>query len=77
MLGGKLLITSMDLDTDLDRRVVARQMRNAILSYMSSSDFAPSMSLAPERISEFFTLRTEPIKMYTNDSPDELKPQIK
>lgn len=75
--GGKLLITTMDIDSNLDRRPVARQMRRAILDYMASPDFAPAMKLPAERISDMFTKRTPPIQMYTNDSPDELKPKFK
>lgn len=75
--GGKLLITTMDIDNNLDRRPVARQMRRAILDYMASPDFAPAMELPAERISDMFTKRTPPIQMYTNDSPDELKPKFK
>lgn len=77
VLNGKLLMTTMDIDSDLDNRIVAKRMRNAILSYMDSGDFAPSMSLSPETIADFFTKRTEPIQMYTTDSPDELKPKLK
>ncbi len=75
--GGKLLITTMDIDNNLDRRPVARQMRRAIFDYMASPDFAPAMELPAERISDMFTKRTPPIQMYTNDSPDELKPKFK
>lgn len=74
--GGKLLITTMDIDKRLDQRPVARQMRRALLDYMNSEDFAPSMKLPVETIANMFTKRTEPIQMYTNDSPDELKPKI-
>lgn len=45
--GGKLLITTMDIDSNLDRRPVARQMRRAIFDYMASPDFAPTMELPP------------------------------
>lgn len=74
--GGRLLVTTMDIDSRLDGRPVARQMRRAILDYMNSDDFAPSMKLPAETIADMFTKRTEPILMYTNDSPDELKPKI-
>ena len=67
----------MDIDSNLDRRPVARQMRRAIFDYMASPDFAPTMELPAERIADMFTKRTPPIQMYTNDSPDELKPKFK
>ncbi len=77
VLNGKLFMTTFDIDSDLDKRVVARQMRHAIVSYISSERFNPSITLTPDQITAFFTTRTQPIKMYTNDSPDELKPTIK
>ena len=76
VLKGRLLMTTMDVTTDLDHRLVARQMRQAILSYMKSSDFNPSIELKPETISHFFTRQAPPVNMFTNDSPDELKPKI-
>ncbi|TFW31292.1 sugar-binding domain-containing protein [Duganella callida] len=39
---GKLMVASPDLVTDLDRRVVARQLRQSVLAYMASAAFAPS-----------------------------------
>ncbi len=75
--GGKLLMTTMDISTDLDRRIVARQMRSAILSYMQSIDFNPSLSLSTETIDHFFTTMAPPVDMFTKDSPDELKPKLK
>ncbi len=40
--GGKLMMASFDLNSDLDNRIVARQMLSSILDYMNSSDFAPA-----------------------------------
>lgn len=76
VLNGKLFLTTMDIDRDLDTRVVARRMRNSILSYMASDRFTPSITLDPESISNFFTKQTPPVEMYTNDTPDELKPKL-
>lgn len=76
VLNGKLFLTTMDIDRDLDNRVVARRMRNAILSYMASDRFAPTNTLDTETISNFFTKQTPPVEMYTNDTPDELKPKL-
>ncbi len=43
--GGKLLVCSMDLATDLDRRPVARQMRRSLLGYMNGDRFQPQTTL--------------------------------
>ena len=77
VLKGKLLMTTMDIDSNLDRRVVARQMRQTILSYMQSDDFQPTLSLDPKVITDFFTKDGPQVSMFTNESPDELKPKIK
>lgn len=77
VLGGTLLMTTMDISTDLDRRVVARRMRGAILHYMSSADFAPALRLEPADVARFFTDSTPPVEMYTDESPDELMPKFK
>ena len=77
VLNGRLLMTTMDITHHLDSRPVARQMRQAIFSYMQSDDFKPGMELSPETIRHFYTEQAPPVNMYTNDSPDELKPKIK
>ena len=73
---GRLLMTTIDISSDLDYRLVARQMRHAILSYMQSDDFQPALTLTPETVSDFFTKQAPPVNMFTNDSPDELKPKL-
>ena len=42
---GKLLVCSIDLRGNLDKRPVARQMLHSLLKYMQSDRFAPSQSL--------------------------------
>ena len=74
---GRLLMTTMDISTDLEHRPVARQMREAILLYMQSKDFQPELKLTPETIGHFFTRQAPAVNMFTSDSPDELKPKIK
>ena len=76
VLGGKLLMTTMDVTRYLEYRPVARQMRHAIVSYMQSADFAPSLSLEPSVIADLFVKVGPKVDMYTNGSPDELKPAI-
>ena len=77
VLGGRLLMTTMDIDSNLDSRPVARQMRKAIISYMESDDFRPSITLEPEVITNLFENEAPAVNMFTNDSPDELKPKLK
>ena len=76
VLSGRLLMTTIDISTDLDRRVVARQLRQAILRYMQSPDFQPSLLLSPDVVAHFFTRQAPPVNMFTRESPDELKPKL-
>lgn len=76
VLKGKLLMTTMDITNDLDHRLVARQMRYAILRYVTSDNFQPSLTLQPEVISHLFEREAPKVNMFTNDSPDELKPKL-
>lgn len=77
VLNGRLLMTTMDITHDLVHRPVARQMRQAILNYMQSNDFQPVLHVDPQIITDFYTRQAPPVNMFTNDSPDELKPKIK
>lgn len=77
VLGGKLLMTTMDITSNLDNRIVARQMRKAIIEYMQSGDFAPAIQLEPQTITDFFEKEAPAVNMFTKDSPDELKPKLK
>jgi hypothetical protein len=52
---GKLMIASMDLETDLDQRLVARQLRHSVLAYMQSEAFQPKLSLSLEQIQDLLT----------------------
>ena len=74
---GRLLMTTMDITNNLEQRLVARQMRQAILNYMKSDDFQPQIQLDIETIRHFYTRQAPTVNMFTNDSPDELKPKIK
>ena len=73
---GRLLLTTMDITHNLEHRLVARQMRHAILGYMQSEDFKPQLTLSPDEIDDFFTREAPKVDMHTNDSPDELKPKL-
>lgn len=76
VLNGKLMMTTMDLTTNTDERIVARQMHKAILDYMNSDNFRPMYTIEPERISDLFKKVAGDVKSYTKGSPDELKPKI-
>ena len=76
VLGGRLLMTTIDISHQLDRRPVARQLRHSILRYMQSDAFRPSLTLEPAVITHLFERTAPPVNMFTNDSPDELKPKI-
>ena len=73
---GRLLLTTLDIENDLDRRIVARQLRQSILSYMASEDFQPSLKLDPGILHHLFERDAPAVNMFTNDSPDELKPKL-
>ena len=77
ILSGRLIMTTMDITNNLDSRPVARQMRYAILQYMSSPDFRPSLTLTPDQIRHFYEKDEPPVNLFTNQSPDELKPKLK
>lgn len=49
---GKLLVSSADLENELDERIVARQLRKSILDYMASAKFDPQITIAPENFRE-------------------------
>ena len=51
---GKLLVCTLDISSDLDSRIVARQLRRSILEYMASDKFEPRHELAPAELKMLF-----------------------
>jgi hypothetical protein len=47
---GKLLVSSLDLATRLDERVVARQLRYSLLAYADGPNFQPSAELPMDKV---------------------------
>ncbi|WP_338760959.1 discoidin domain-containing protein [Massilia sp. METH4] len=47
---GRLVVSTADLDSRLDERVVARQLRKSVLDYMAGPAFAPVTEVAPEAL---------------------------
>ena len=74
---GRLMMTTMDLTSDLAHRHVARQMFHSILRYMQSDAFTPQWTIDSTLISDLFTKVAGEVNMFTNDSPDELKPKLR
>lgn len=73
---GRLVMTTMDITRNLEKRMVARQMRESILRYMQSDKFQPKWTLDAQLIADLFTKVAGEVNMYTNESPDELKPSL-
>jgi len=76
VLRGRLLMTTLDITSNLDRRMVARQLRHSILRYMASSAFQPALTLDPVVLRHLFEHDAPAVDMFTNDSPNELKPKF-
>ncbi len=51
---GKLLISGIDLHTDLDKRIEARQLLYSLKKYMLGKEFNPQSSLTPGDIQELY-----------------------
>ena len=54
---GKLLVCTLDIDTDLDKRIVARQLRRSLVSYASSEKFNPAIEVSTEMLDQLFSTR--------------------
>lgn len=52
--GGKLLVCSIDLRSDLDQRPVARQMLHSLLGYMAGRRFDPAQTVTPQLVGQLF-----------------------
>ena len=74
---GRLIMTSLDLRSRLNDRPVARELMQALMTYMQSNDFRPSQTITVEQIETIYTQPTPAVDSFTNDSPDELKPKLK
>jgi Glycosyl hydrolases family 2, sugar binding domain len=47
---GQLIFSAMDITTNLDKRPVARQLRNSLLAYMEGVDFKPSKAISVDEL---------------------------
>lgn len=76
VLNGKLMMTTIDIDSNLDKRMVAKQLRKSVIEYMESDDFKPQYTIDINNIRDLFEKDAPKVNMFTNESPDELKPKI-
>jgi len=74
---GKLIMTSIDLSTNLEERPVAECLYRSIIKYMQSDKFQPAFTIDSKMVSDLFTKTAAPINTYTKSSPDELKKDVK
>ncbi|MDP4226946.1 MAG: beta-glucuronidase, partial [Bacteroidota bacterium] len=75
---GKLMVCSADLANDLDKRPVARQLLYSLTQYMESDKFVPQCSVELSTVKELFENKDRSVyRIYTKDSPDELKKNVK
>jgi hypothetical protein len=51
---GRLVVCSVDIETDLDRRPVARQFRKSLFDYMAGEQFRPSARLETAQLQTLF-----------------------
>lgn len=51
--------------------------KNTLENLTAHFYFRPIISLTPEIVADFFKKETATVEMYTNETPDELKPKLK
>jgi hypothetical protein len=73
---GKLMICSADLKSNLDKRLVAKQLRYSLTKYMLSEKFNPTTEINIEIVRNLLTQPSrEQFNSYSKSTPDELKPK--
>lgn len=74
---GKLLMTSIDLQNNLQERPVAENLYFSIINYMQSDKFRPEYTVPLQNIKDLFEKKAAPINFFTKSSPDELRKDVK
>lgn len=71
---GKLIVSSADLRADTEQ-LASKQLFHSLQKYMASDKFNPKDEVSFEVVKDVFVNPSkQAFKTYTNDSPDELKP---
>ncbi|WP_168567186.1 discoidin domain-containing protein, partial [Crateriforma spongiae] len=60
---GLLMVCSLDIESDPQRRLVAKQLKRSILSYLSSEKFSPAISISPKKLLDLFRARPYRIRL--------------
>jgi hypothetical protein len=50
---GKLILCTMDIHTDIEKRIAARQLRSSIMSYAAENSFAPKQTVSVAEINQW------------------------
>ena len=70
---GKIVVCSADVQNNLDRRPVARQLYHSIVQYMNSNLFYPEHGIDLLLIEDLSRKEGERLHINNQDAPDELK----
>ncbi|MDQ8198005.1 discoidin domain-containing protein [Pelagicoccus enzymogenes] len=54
---GKLFVCTLDLDSDPERRIVARQLKASLLDYIGGKAFAPDFEIDAKTLASFFQVK--------------------
>lgn len=71
--GGKLMMTTIDLERNLRNRPVAAQLRYSLLRYLQSEKFRPANEVPVKNVRDLFVKKAPPVSFFTKSSPDELR----
>jgi hypothetical protein len=64
---GRLLVTSLDLSSELDTRHAARQMRRSLEAYVVSDFFDPGVEIQPDALDRLLALHQQKPRRETRD----------
>ncbi len=76
VLNGRLMMTTMDLTSDPENRVVARQMYKSLLNYMNGEKFRPAFEIPEQTVRDLYTKTAPPVDFGTDDMPYELMEEL-
>jgi hypothetical protein len=68
---GTLMVCTLDIESDPEERLVARQLKTSILGYLGGDRFTPSARLSPQQLVELFAPRPYQVRLSKGTShPD-------